>query len=135
MHLRDVFKFTTSYVQYDERNLKMKKLLNKIFKSKKKGFTLIEMVIVIAIVVMLLIIIAPNLVHQKENAQRNTDKAFVTTLQTQVELYNDEHKDKKLTNDLSPLKSESNYLTEKQKNELNKYELHNGKVPLKDEKM
>ena len=112
----------------------MKKLLNKIFKSKKKGFTLIEMVIVIAIVVMLLIIIAPNLVHQKENAQRNTDKAFVTTLQTQVELYNDEHKDKKLTNDLSPLKSESNYLTEKQKTELNKYELHNGKVILKDEK-
>ena len=134
MHLRDVFKITTSYVQYDERNLKMKKLLNKIFKSKKKGFTLIEMVIVIAIVVMLLIIIAPNLVRQKENAQRNTDKAFVTTLQTQVELYNDEHKDKKLTNDLSPLKSESNYLTEKQKNELNKYELHNGKVILKDEK-
>ena len=134
MHLRDVFKITTSYVQYDERNLKMKKLLNKIFKSKKKGFTLIEMVIVIAIVVMLLIIIAPNLVRQKENAQRNTDKAFVTTLQTQVELYNDEHKDKKLTNDLSPLKSESNYLTEKQKNELNKYELHNGKVALKDEK-
>lgn len=134
MHLRDVFKITTSYVQYDERNLKMKKLLNKIFKSKKKGFTLIEMVIVIAIVVMLLIIIAPNLVRQKENAQRNTDKAFVTTLQTQVELYNDEHKDKKLTNDLSPLKSESNYLTEKQKNELNKYELHNGKVVLKDEK-
>lgn len=111
-----------------------KKLLTFLRKNKtQSGFTLIEMVIVIAIVVMLLIIIAPNLVNQKDNAQKNTDQAFVTTLQTQVELYNDEHKQNKLKDSLAPLAEGDKYLSKNQKNQLHKYQIKDGKVTLKDE--
>lgn len=101
----------------------MKKLINLLKKHpRQKGFTLIEMVVVIAIVVMLMIIIAPNLVKQKGHAQQKTDDAFRTTLQTQVELYKDEHPDEKMTS-LEPLKS-NKYLTSDQQKKLNKYSLN-----------
>ena len=106
----------------------MKMKFSKRSLKRQKGFTLIEMVIVIAIVVMLLIIIAPNLVHQKQNAQIRTDEAFATTLQTQVEVYNDDHPKDKLKDSLAPLANGNNYLTEKQKKNLDKYKLENGKV-------
>lgn len=114
----------------------MKDWIKRIIKNnqKQKGFTLIEMVIVIAIVVMLLVIIAPNLVHQRQVAQNRTDEAFATTLQTQVELYNDENPKNKLEHDLSPLASGNKYLTDKQKAKLHLYRLDNGKVVLKNEK-
>lgn len=111
-----------------------KKLVDLLRKNRRqKGFTLIEMVIVIAIVVMLLIIIAPNLVSQKQRAQSKTDEAFKTTLQTQVELYNDENPSKKLTNNLDELATAKDshgesYLSEDQKKKLSKYKLENGKV-------
>lgn len=119
----------------------MKKHLIDLLKKnrKQKGFTLIEMVIVIAIVVMLLVIIAPNLVQQKQRAQTKTDEAFRTTLQTQVELYNDEHPSKKLTSSLEDLATAKDsqgdsYLSEDQKKKLSKYRLENGKVVLINEK-
>lgn len=114
----------------------MKKIIKNYLRKNQslKGFTLIEMVIVIAIVVMLLVIIAPNLVHQRQVAQNKTDQAFATTLQTQVELYNDENPKKKLVNDLAPLASGNKYLSEKQKEKLKLYRLDKGKVVLKDEK-
>lgn len=115
----------------------MKKINQRIIKwkaneNKLAGFTLIEMVVVIAIVVMLLIIIAPNLVQQKNKAQTKTDAAFATTLQTQVELYNDDHPRNKLKNSLEPLKDGNQYLTSDQKKKISKYELNSeGKVVLR----
>ncbi len=89
------------------------KVLTFIRKNKmQKGFTLIEMVVVIAIIVLLLLIIAPNLARQKQNAEKSTDRAFKTTLQTQVELYKNEYGEKKKP-DFAELR-EKKYLTEKQ---------------------
>lgn len=44
------------------------------------------MVIVLAIIALLILLIAPNLVAQKQKAEQKTDAALVTTIQTQVEL-------------------------------------------------
>lgn len=144
MHYWDVFETAFANVFNNAGKLggkRMKKNLIDLLKKnrKQKGFTLIEMVIVIAIVVMLLVIIAPNLVQQKQRAQTKTDEAFRTTLQTQVELYNDEHPSKKLTSSLEDLATAKDsqgdsYLSEDQKKKLSKYRLENGKVVLINEK-
>lgn len=63
----------------------MKTLKNKA--KRVKAFTLIEMVIVIAIIALLILIIAPNLGSQKKQAESKTDQAFETTLETAYELY------------------------------------------------
>lgn len=91
-----------------------KKILNLISKkSKVKGFTLIEMVVVVAIIMMLLVIIAPNLAKQKNNANRKTDDAFKSTLQTQVTLYEDD-KDRNGKTISFQNMFEDGYLTKKQ---------------------
>jgi len=56
-------------------------------KKIRKGFTLIEMVIVLFIISLLLLIMIPNLVEQKNHASLQSDKAFRTTLITQAGLY------------------------------------------------
>lgn len=68
---------------------KLKKyLLNILAKSRRQeGFTLIEMVVVIAIIVILILLIVPNLIGQKQKADEKTMDAFKTTLQTQIQLY------------------------------------------------
>lgn len=63
----------------------MKKKLMK----KQSAFTLIEMVIVLFIISLLLLIIIPNINTQKHSAQSKTDNAFKSTLQTQVDMYDD----------------------------------------------
>lgn len=65
----------------------MLKLVNK----KRSGFTLIEMVFVIFIISLLLFIIIPNISSQKKNATDKTDQAFISTLQTQVDIFNDDN--------------------------------------------
>ncbi|MGN1284489.1 MAG: competence type IV pilus major pilin ComGC [Candidatus Limosilactobacillus intestinavium] len=63
-------------------------LLNILAKSRRQeGFTLIEMVVVIAIIVILILLIVPNLIGQKQKADDKTMDAFRTTLQTQIQLY------------------------------------------------
>lgn len=81
---------------------KMKKYLANILAKQRKqeGFTLIEMVVVIAIIVVLILLIVPNLINQKKNAETKTADAFRTTIQTQVELYKDEHGTPKSFDDL-----------------------------------
>lgn len=70
----------------------MKRLKNRLRKNKTiKGFTLIEMVIVIAIIAILILLIVPSLTKQKERAENRTDEAFRSTLQTQVELADDKN--------------------------------------------
>ena len=59
----------------------MKKLKNFINRNKRvKGFTLVEMVIVIAIIAMLILLIVPGLSRQKERATSKTDEALRLTL-------------------------------------------------------
>lgn len=114
---------------------KMKKyLLNILAKSRKQqGFTLIEMVVVIAIIVLLVLIIAPNLMRQKGNAENRTSDAFRSTLQTQVELYRDEKK----IDDNKPISFETmekdGYLTKDQLKKSEKYSFDkDGAVVAKD---
>ena len=56
-------------------------------KKIRKGFTLIEMVIVLFIISLLLLIMIPNLVQQKDHADKQSTEAFKTTLVTQAGLY------------------------------------------------
>lgn len=101
-------------------------LLNILAKNRRQeGFTLIEMVVVIAIIVILMVLIVPNMLGQKQRAEEKTSDAFKTTLQTQVEMYKDEHgKPTKFEDLLS-----RDYLTKDQVNKANKtFELNNGEV-------
>jgi len=63
-------------------------------KKIRKGFTLIEMVIVLFIISLLLLIMIPNLVQQKDHADKQSEKAFKTTLVTQAGLYLENNPDK-----------------------------------------
>ncbi|MGL5899700.1 MAG: competence type IV pilus major pilin ComGC [Lactobacillaceae bacterium] len=67
------------------------KKINKYLKYKKtSAFTLIEMVIVLFIIGILMLLILPNLNAQKQKAENKTDAALVTTIQTQIDLYEDD---------------------------------------------
>lgn len=70
-------------------------------KKIRKGFTLIEMVIVLFIISLLLLIMIPNLAAQKNHATTRSNEAFVTTLKTQAQMYSDNNesidKDKGIT--------------------------------------
>lgn len=96
---------------------KVKKYIVDLLKKnrKQKGFTMIEMVIVVAIIAILIMLIAPNLLHQKENASKKSDEAFRTTLETQLQLYKQENddNDKKVNITFDNMKKEG-YLTENQ---------------------
>lgn len=59
----------------------------RLWKKKQGGFTLLEMVCVIFIISILLLIIIPNIATQKSHAESKTDEAFITTIQSQVDLY------------------------------------------------
>lgn len=98
----------------------MKKLRKKV-----KGFTLIEMVIVVAIIAMLTLLIIPNVVSQRNKAQKNSDTAFVQTIQTQVDLV--EPKDEKNTFEAL---EKNNHITKDQYQKLvdGNYVIENGQV-------
>ena len=69
----------------------MKNFLQIINKQKRtNAFTLIEMVIVLFIFGLLMLLILPNLNNQKKKAENKTNNALVTTIQTQVDMYEDE---------------------------------------------
>ncbi|BDR60314.1 competence type IV pilus major pilin ComGC [Lactobacillus xylocopicola] len=108
---------------------KMKKyLLNIIAKTRKaQGFTLIEMVVVVAIIVMLLLVIAPNLMKQKQGANDKTSDAFKTTLQTQVNLYEDD-KDRNSKEISFKNMFDDGYLTKRQLEKAKNYRVNNGVV-------
>lgn len=66
----------------------MKKLLKKVReKNNKKGFTLIEMLLVLFIIAVLLLLILPNMASQKDNVQAKGDEALQTTYDSQASLY------------------------------------------------
>lgn len=54
---------------------------------RKKGFTLIEMTIVLFIISLLILIIIPNIIGQKNNAKKIHVDAMKSVVQTQVDAY------------------------------------------------
>ncbi|MBL3530580.1 prepilin-type N-terminal cleavage/methylation domain-containing protein [Companilactobacillus zhachilii] len=66
-------------------------------KKIRKGFTLIEMVIVLFIISLLLLIMIPNLAAQKNRADEKSTEAFKTTLVTATDLYLENNPDKDVT--------------------------------------
>lgn len=86
-------------------------MLKKLKKRVAKGFTLVEMTIVLFIISLLILIIVPNLGAQRKHATSVNQEALVNMIQNQVELYHDDTGD--VPTDLSQLEK-VDYLTAKQ---------------------
>ncbi len=93
----------------------------------QKGFTLIEMLIVLLIISVLLIITIPNLTDNTESIRTKGCEALVLTTAAQVESYYIEHN--AFPEDLSTL-VEENYITQTQcpNGEELTYNAENGQV-------
>lgn len=87
------------------------KYLRRFWPKRQRAFTLIEMVIVVAIIATLVLLISPNLLAQKDRADEQTNDAFTTTIQSQVELY-EENTGKKPASFQEMV--DAHYLTQKQ---------------------
>ncbi|ANZ58314.1 competence protein ComGC [Fructilactobacillus lindneri] len=83
---------------------------------KRKGFTLIEMTVVLFIISLLILIIIPNLGAQKKHANSVHGSAMVSVVQTQIDSYHDETGDNNVS--MNKLVA-SNYLTDKQAKQAN----------------
>ncbi|MBQ0837900.1 prepilin-type N-terminal cleavage/methylation domain-containing protein [Lactiplantibacillus pentosus] len=66
--------------------LLMKRLMKKTT-APQRGFTLIEMVIVLAIISLLMLIVVPNLNDQRKNASVRQQEALTEVVQNQAEMY------------------------------------------------
>lgn len=56
-------------------------------RKERKGFTLLEMLLVVFISAALLLLVLPGLIKQQTSVTEKTDEAFVTTVQNQVTVY------------------------------------------------
>lgn len=65
----------------------------KVRKGERPAFTLLEMSIVIFIIALLILIIVPNISNQKKHATSVHSEALKTVVQTQTELYLEDHED------------------------------------------
>lgn len=65
--------------------------------KNQKGFTLIEMLIVLTIISVLLILIVPNLADKNETVQTKGCEALVQMAETQIQSYNMDHPGENLT--------------------------------------
>ncbi|MGT2784695.1 competence type IV pilus major pilin ComGC [Streptococcus merionis] len=65
----------------------MKKLKEKLLKATVKGFTLVEMLIVLLIISVLLLLFVPNLTKQKDSVTKTGNQAVVKVVESQKELY------------------------------------------------
>ncbi|KRM21214.1 competence type IV pilus major pilin ComGC [Latilactobacillus graminis] len=79
-------------------------------KKKRNAFTLIEMVVVLAVISLLVLLIAPNLMSQRSSAENKTDTALIATIQTQVELAEEDNQPAASLKDLAA----GHYLSERQ---------------------
>lgn len=88
-------------------------MLNKWKKQFKldKGFTLIEMSLVLFVISFLLLLFIPNLSGRQDGAAATGQEAMETVLMSQIDLYKMENRE--APQRLEDLKS-ANYLTEKQ---------------------
>lgn len=65
----------------------MRKTINRKFKNKEDGFTLIEMLLVLLVISVLIILIIPNIAAQSRNVQDTGCEAQVRMVQSQIEAY------------------------------------------------
>ncbi|GBG96500.1 competence type IV pilus major pilin ComGC [Lactococcus termiticola] len=56
-----------------------------------KSFTLIEMLIVLAIIAVLILLFVPNLVKEKDKVKETGSRAIVKVVESQAELYRIDH--------------------------------------------
>ncbi|WP_137597500.1 competence type IV pilus major pilin ComGC [Paucilactobacillus kaifaensis] len=89
----------------------MKKIKNSIKSKQRKGFTLLEMSVVLFIISLLVLIILPNLAAQRKHASGVHRNAMVSVVQTQIDLYENETDDNKV--DFETLQ-QKDYLTKDQ---------------------
>ncbi|MFZ2353163.1 competence type IV pilus major pilin ComGC [Paucilactobacillus nenjiangensis] len=64
--------------------------MKKFLVRKHKGFTLLEMSVVLFIISLLVLIILPNLASQRKHATGVHRSAMTSVVQTQIDLYHDE---------------------------------------------
>lgn len=86
--------------------------------KKTKGFTLIEMAIVLFIISLLILIIIPNINHQRKNAVNVNTNAMKTELRTQSQLYLSEHPSTSAASLTTTMLVNDHYLTNEQANKL-----------------
>lgn len=99
-------------------------------RKERKGFTLLEMLLVVFIIAALLLLVLPNLINQQDKVTAQTDQAFVTAVQNQVTLYTT-NTGKKPTKFSELHTEEADYLSDEQlKKAEAKLKLDNGKVTL-----
>lgn len=96
-------------------------MIRKILR-RKKGFTLIEMVVVIFILGLLIMLIMPNINKQRKNAENTSQAAFERVLHSQAELYVATEKGAGINPDTVSIQElvAANYLTPKQKERADK---------------
>lgn len=85
--------------------------------APRKGFTLLEMVVVLGIIALLMLIVIPNLNSSRQRAKDKRDEALIKVVKGQEAMYLNDNPDKKSVT-VEQLYKES-YLTESQKEEVN----------------
>ncbi|HEL1605498.1 TPA: prepilin-type N-terminal cleavage/methylation domain-containing protein [Streptococcus suis] len=86
--------------------------MKKLIKTKVKGFTLVEMLVVLGIISLLLLLFVPNLSQQKDAIQKKGNAAVVKVVESQMELYELEYDKEATVADLQA--AGSGYITQKQ---------------------
>ncbi|HEM5424230.1 TPA: prepilin-type N-terminal cleavage/methylation domain-containing protein [Streptococcus suis] len=84
--------------------------MKKLVEMKVKGFTLVEMLVVLGIISLLLLLFVPNLSKQKDAVQEKGNAAVVKVVESQMELYELEYDEEATVEDLQ----QAGYITEKQ---------------------
>lgn len=84
--------------------------MKKLIEMKVKGFTLVEMLVVLGIISLLLLLFVPNLSKQKDAVQEKGNAAVVKVVESQMELYELEYDEEATVEDLQ----QAGYITEKQ---------------------
>lgn len=84
--------------------------MKKLIEVKVKGFTLVEMLVVLGIISLLLLLFVPNLSKQKAAVQEKGNAAVIKVVESQMELYELEHDEEATVADLQA----KGYITPKQ---------------------
>jgi general secretion pathway protein G len=80
-------------------------------RNSKKGFTLVEILIVVIILGILAAIVIPQFTSASQDARKNAVKSMVQTLRSQIELYKLQHGDQlpDLVTDWDPFLQQTTY--------------------------
>ncbi|MFM0899598.1 competence type IV pilus major pilin ComGC [Streptococcus suis] len=84
--------------------------MKKLIEMKVKGFTLVEMLVVLGIISLLLLLFVPNLSQQKDAVQEKGNAAVVKVVESQMELYELKYEKEATVEDLQ----KAGYITPKQ---------------------